>query len=282
MTHLPANIRLNRFVLRAITPVVLLAGLLLLLIYHFHGVLQVTQAQDNAFRGVTALSSGPLQLTFLRDSGTERPLVQWNGYDLITYADWSSTVAVDGQVTELWNTPHGYTFDQATHRIYVSNTGDGWQVIAAITLVSSQQVRVDYSFVALSSAATQPHTVVLTIQHQRVFWYQPGVAGATFRAAVPALSGAAALAGQPSAPIGMLTLSATGPAFAGMQLGDVRAVAAPDGTRQQWASTLTTTYQLTNPPVDKLILLGSETLTFAPSATGAGMPVAAPVQTQAP
>ena len=282
MTHLPANIRLNRFVLRAITPVVLLAGLLLLLIYHFHGVLQVTQAQDNAFRGVTALSSGPLQLTFLRDSGTERPLVQWNGYDLITYADWSSTVAVDGQVTELWNTPHGYTFDHSTRRIYVSSSGDGWQLIAAITLVDSQQVRVDYDFVALSSAATQPHTIVLTIQHQRVFWYQPAVTGTMFRAAVPALSGVAAQAGQPSAPIGTLTLSATGPAATGMQLGDVRAVTTPDGTRQQWASTLTTTYQLTNPLVDKLTPLGTETLTFTPSATGAGTPVAAPVRTQAP
>lgn len=282
MTHLPANIRLNRFVLRAITPVVLLAGLLLLLLYHFHGVLQVTQAQDNAFRGVTALSNGPLQLTFLRDSGAERPLVQWNGYDLITYADWSSTVAVDGQVTELWNTQHGYTFDQTMHRIYVSNAGDGWQVIATITLVDSQQVRVDYSFVALSGAATQPHTVVLSIQHQRVFWYQPAVIGTTFRAAVPALSDAAAQAGQPSASIGTLTLAAAGPAGAAMQLGDVRAVAAPSGTRQQWASTLTTTYQLTNPLVDKLIPLGSETLTFSPSATGTGTPVAAPVQTQAP
>ena len=34
MTRLPDNIRLNRFVLRAITPVVLLAGLLLLVLYH--------------------------------------------------------------------------------------------------------------------------------------------------------------------------------------------------------------------------------------------------------
>lgn len=282
MTRLPDNIRLNRFVLRAITPVVLLAGLLLLVLYHFHGVLQVTQAQDNAFRGVTAMSSGPLQITFLRDSGAERPLVQWNGYDLMTYADWSSTIAVDGHITALWNTPHGYTFDQATRRIYATSSGDGWQVIATITLPDSQHVRVDYQFVALSSAPTQPHEVVLTILHQRVFWYQPGVTGSTFRAQVPALSGAAALAGQASAPIGTLTLTATGPAVDGMALGDVRAVVAPSGARQQWASSLTTTYRLTNPLADRLTPLGAETLTFAPTATGAGTPVAAPVQTQAP
>lgn len=282
MTRLPANIRLNRFVLRAITPVVLLAGLLVLLIYHFHGVLQVTQAQDNTFHGVTALSDGPLQVTFLRDSGTERPLIQWNGYDLVTYADWSSTVAVDGQVTELWNSPHGYTFDQTTRRIYVSNSGTNWQVIAAITLVDSQRVQVDYSFVALSTTTTPPHEMQLVIQHQRVFWYQPTITGTTFRAWVPALSGAAAQAGQPSAPIGTLTLSVAGPAAARMQLGDVRAMVTSDGTREQWASTLTTTYQLTNPPADKLIALGSETLNFAPDATNTGTPVAAPVQMQGP
>ncbi|HEY7834513.1 MAG TPA: hypothetical protein VIG30_13135 [Ktedonobacterales bacterium] len=282
MTHLPVNIRLNRFVLRAITPVVLLGGLLLLLVYHFHGVLAVTQAQDNAFRGVTALSSGPLQVTFLRDSGTQRPLIQWNGIDLMTYADWSSTVAVDGQVTELWNTPHGYTFDQAEQRIYATSSNAGWQVIDTITLVDSQTVRVDYRFVVLSSAAAPPKVVQLTVAHQRVFWYQPAVTGTTFRAQVPAVSGAAAMAGQASAPVGTVTLAVAGAGPVGMQLGDTRGVVGPDGARQEWASSLMTMYDLTNPPVDALTPLGTETLTFAPSAADAGTPVAAPVQTQTP
>ena len=57
--HVPANIRLNRFTTRAITPVVLLGGLLLLAVYHFRGVLAVTQTQNSAFQGLTTMSSGP-------------------------------------------------------------------------------------------------------------------------------------------------------------------------------------------------------------------------------
>jgi hypothetical protein len=275
--HVPANIRLNRFTTRAITPVVLLGGLLLLAVFHFNGVLKITQAQDNLFHGVTAMSDGPLQVTFQRDAGTARPQLQWNGYELITYADWSSTVAIDGVVAELWNNPHGYTYDEARHRLFATTSGDSWQLIEVITLVDSQHVTVAYSFVARHEALAAPHTVTLAIQHFHTFWYRPQLAGTIFRAQV--LPTAGADANQPAVPIGTLTLQAAGPALApgGAQLGNVRSVAGPDGQQQDFASQLTTTYQLTDPLVDKLTPLGTETLTFAPSEAGAGTPVAAPV-----
>lgn len=275
--HIPGNIRLNRFTTRAITPVVLLGGLLLLVVFHFNGVLKVTEAQDNQFHGVIAMSNGPLQVTFQRDSGTARPQLDWNGHDLITYADWSSTVSIDGQVAELWNNSHGYTYDQTTHRLFATTSGDGWQVIEVMTLVDSQHATVAYSFVARHEALTAPHSVTLAIQHFHTFWYRPQVTGNRFHALVLPDSGTGV--SQPSAPIGTLTVEVAGPALApdGAQVGNVRSIVGPDGQRQDYASQLTTTYQLTDPLVDKLTPLGTETLTFSPGGVEAGTPVAAPV-----
>jgi hypothetical protein len=278
----PANVRLNRFTTRAITPVVLLGGLLLLAVYHFNGVLKTTQAQDNQFHGLAALSSGPLQVTFQRDAGTDRPLVQWNGYELLTYADWSSTLSVDAEVSELWNNMHGYTEDQQTHRVFATTTGDGWQVVEVVMVIDSRHLSVEYDFVARSGGQpTQaPRTVALTIQHYGIAWYEPRVAGNSFSAEVPPLTSNAAPPTLPLAPLGVLTLAVSGPALApgGLQLGIMRTVVGSAG-QQTWASQLTTAYQLTAPQVDRLIPLGVETLTFTPSAMRTGAPVGAPVTT---
>ncbi|HEX9413502.1 MAG TPA: hypothetical protein VF916_08355 [Ktedonobacterales bacterium] len=282
--HVPANVRLNRFTARAITPVVLLGGLLLLAVYNFNGLLKLTQQQDKAFHSLTVMSAGPLQITFQRDSGDDRPLIQWNGYKLMTYADWTSTISVDGHVGELWNNQHGYTFDEAERRIVVSTSGDYWQLIEVISLLDSHHAKIDFSFVARGGAAQPPQTLVLNMLHVRTLWYQPAVGATSFTAQVPAISGQAALAGRAAASIGTIKLDVTGPAVVagGVALGDIRAITKASTQQQTWASQLTTTYQVAQLPIDRLLPLGSELLTFTPNAANAGTPVAAPVQTPQP
>jgi hypothetical protein len=281
--RVPANVRLNRFTTRAITPVVLLGGLLLLVLYHFNGVLKLTQQQDDAFLGLTALSSGPLQASFQRDAGTDRPDIRWNGFDLITYADWSSIVAVDGQVSELWNNAHGYAYDARTHQIFATSSGPGWQVVEAVSLPDDRHATVSYSFVARAdasspSAAPAPRTVVLSVEHFHATWADAAVAGDVFTAEVPQAVGDAAGPGTPAA-VGTLTVRVAGPAVgpAALRLGAVTGMAGTGGVPREAAGQLTSVYTLDDPQVDRLTPLGTETVTFTPAAAPPGRAAGAPV-----
>ncbi len=264
------NVRLNHMVRKVITPVVLLAGVLVLAVYHFNGVLKVTTIQDNLFHGVTAYSAGPLQSAFQLNAGTGRPSITYATTSLMSYVDWNSTIAIDGQTQNLWDNYHGYSQDTARRQIFSTTSGDSWQVVEVVTLVNAQTVTVHYDLAVRTVGTAKPHTVVLTITHTSRAWYQPTVRDNVLTAGV--LPGAlpSTLTGQNlPRPIGNLRFSVKGPAVPtdAIALSNVRSVMTASVGLQSVASALTTTYQVTNPPVGQLIPLGTETITFSTGAS---------------
>src|SRR5258708_11197304 len=103
----PLHVQINRFVSKVITPVVLVAGLLLLILLHFRGVLATTVSQDDLYHGQRSFSAGNLQETFMVNAGTDRPRVSWGDLPVLAWVEWSSTIAVDGNVSNLWDNYHG-------------------------------------------------------------------------------------------------------------------------------------------------------------------------------
>lgn len=275
------NARLHTFVTKVITPVVLVAGLLLLALIHFHGVLAITTTQDNTFNGISAYSSGQLQASFQHNGGTDRPSISYSGVNVLSYIDWSSTVTVDGNVQNLWDNFHGYSQDDAHRQIFSTTSGTGWQVVEVITVVNAHTVTVHYDFVARATGNTSPQQVTLSIFHMHQSYYQPSAKKNVFTADVLPTYVATLTGQQLPDPIGKLSVAVTGPAVPGSALAitDLRSTAAPDGTLNSVASSFTTSYQITNPPVDQLTPLGTETITFA-AATATGTPIGAPVTPQ--
>src|SRR5215469_4301625 len=94
--HSRLNVRLYTFVSKVITPAVLLLGLIFLAITHFNGVLANTTSIENLYQGQYAYSVGPMSYTFVVTDGTSRPNIYFNGINLLTYVDWSSTMSIDG------------------------------------------------------------------------------------------------------------------------------------------------------------------------------------------
>ena len=290
--------RLYMLVARSITPVVLLAGLLLLALYHFNIVLDTTQTQNDLLQGITALSQGRLEVDFQRDAGVDRPAMMYGSLPLISYADWNSTISVDGQVQNLWNNLHGYSFDAGHKQLFATTSGSGWQVTQVVQVVNDHTITVTYQFTARPVGATSPHRVALDIAHlhvnntlidtslphNNVFWYYPAVHGATFTAEeLPLLTQNPRTPYDPYepqrfAPMGLTTLQVAGPALASSPITVDDAASAVVGQQQEWwASQITTHYMLTNPTVDQFITLGTETISFKLFNGNAGTPVALPL-----
>ena len=270
------NVRLNRFVKQVITPVVLLAGLLVLVLVHFHGVLNITTANNNLYKGITAYSAGPLEMSFQHNAGTDRPAILYDNVSLLSFVDWNSTITVDGQVQNLWDNFHGYDQDDTKHQVFATTSGYGWQLVEIISLVNAHTVSVQYEFLAQHQGNAEPHHVVLSIVHLHKTWYQPKANGNSFTAqelpgSVSSISGTS----QPHA-LGTLTLTVAGPhvATSPISVDDERGFAQPNGTVLSLATSMTTTYTIDNPQVDRLTPLGTETITFANS-QAAGTPLPA-------
>lgn len=276
------NAQLYTFVKKFITPVGLLAGLLILAIFHFRGVLAVTTAQNNLYHGVTAYSAGAYGVSFQNNAGADRPAILYGNVNLLSYADWNSTISVDGQVQNLWDNFHGYNSDDTKREIFATTSGYGWQVIEVVTLVNSHTVTVQYNFMAAHQGTAEPHHVVLSITHLHKTWYQPAVHGDTFTAEVlPGyLSAIDSTSSIPHA-IGTVTLAVNGPdvpATHAISIDDLQGYAVSGTTERFLASSMTTTYTVDNPQVDRLITLGTETVTFSTD-LAVGTPIPAPVAT---
>lgn len=276
------NAHLYTFVKKFITPLVLLAGLLILAIFHFRGVLGVTTAQNNLYLGVTAYSSGAYGISFQHNAGTDRPAILYGNINVLNYADWNSTISVDGQVQNLWDNFHGYSADDTKHQVFATTSGYGWQVVEVVTLVDSHTVTVQYNFMATHQGTAEPHQVVLTIAHLHKTWYQPVVQGNTFSAEVlPSyLSSITSTTTVPHA-IGTVHVSVSGPAVPAtnaVSIDDLRGYTGNSTAEQFLASSMTTTFTIDNPQVDRLVPLGTETVTFS-SALPTGTPFPAPVAT---
>lgn len=270
------NVRLNRFVKMVITPVVLLAGLLMLVLLHFHGVLSITTANNNLYKGITAYSAGSLEMSFQHNAGTDRPAIMYGNVNLLSFVDWSSTISVDGQVQNLWDNFHGYDQDDTKHQIFATTSGYGWQLVEIVSLVNAHTVTVQYNFMAQHQGDAEPHHVVLSIVHLHKSWYQPQVKGGTFTAQV--LPGyVSSISSDTTRPhgIGILTLTVAGQHVSAtpMSIDDVHGFAQPNGTELSLATSMTTRYSIDNPQVDRLTPLGTETITFANTqAPGAPVP----------
>lgn len=270
------NVRLNRFLMKVITPVVLLVGLLMLVLLHFHGVLGITTADQNLYKGITAYSSGPLEMSFQHNSGADRPAILYDNVSLLSYVDWNSTITVDGQVQNLWDNFHGYDQDDTKHQVFATTSGYGWQLVEIISLVNAHSVTVQYDFMAQHQGDAEPHNVVLNIVHLHKSWYQPQVNGDTFTAQelpgyVKSISGT----DRPHA-IGTMTVTVAGDHVSSspISIDDLHGFAQPGGGMLSLATSMTTSYTISNPQVDRLTPLGTETITFANS-EAAGTPLPA-------
>src|SRR5215469_7912914 len=172
------NMRLYTFVSKVITPAVLLLGLLVLAVFHFNGVLANTQSIDNIYHGEQAYSDGPMSYTFQELAGTDRPDIDYNGFSILNFVDWSSTMSIDGHVTNLWDNFHGYDYDRQNPNdteFFSTTTGTGWQLIEVVKLTSNHSVTVSYSIVARTETLAEPHHVILTIEHVHQSLYQPTI-----------------------------------------------------------------------------------------------------------
>ncbi len=255
--------RLLLFLKYYLTPIVLLAGLLILVMLHFSSVLTVAQSQQNAFHGNVSYSQGSLAMRYNANSGAGRPALTWNNWSLVSYSEWSSLVSVDGVTQELWNSAHGYTVDNAKRQIYTAATGPNWQIIQVSTLVNAQTVRIAWSAVLRpQSGQPLPKRIEVDIRHTQGAWINPTIQGNTFSAQVAETAGRPT-SGQPM--VGRLSVALSGPGLASQpfSIADLSSSAGPNGLTS-WATTLVTRYTLNNAVSNILLPLGTETITFHP------------------
>lgn len=287
------DVRLYRALARAITPAVLIAGLLLLAVYHFNGILKTTAVTDNLFHGVTAFSSGRLELDFQRDAGIDRPAILWDRLGVMSISEWDSIIAVDGHTDELWNNFHGYSVDAAHNAMYVTISGYGWQVTEIAKLVNDHTVTVTFELTARNVGTAVPRHIELVVNHHHNngqpgtmsgFWYYPQLNGASFTAEeLPLGVQNPAMPYRPDTyqsfnPDATTSLSVAGPALAQTPIVlDDATSAVLQGHSQSWVSGFTTHYVVDDPPPDQLLMLGTETITVQPLASGAGTPVVLPL-----
>lgn len=258
--------RLRALLKLYITPLVLIAGVIVLMFYHFRGVLKLTATQDIAFHGLIAYSQGPLSMSFAQNAGIQRPYILYNNKNLLTYSDWDSIVSVDGVTQSLWNSTHGYSSDDAKRQIFSTSTGQNWQVVEVATLVDQRTVRVTFSFVSRATLGNPPGSQFeIDLAHQHTAWYNPAISGNTFTAdVVNQTSGQIQNQLEPT-PDGVIHVTLSGPAVTSgaLQLGALKTVAGPKGL-VTLTSQFMTRYTLTNPPANVLIPLATETITFTP------------------
>ncbi|MGH2487206.1 MAG: hypothetical protein ACRDHE_14460, partial [Ktedonobacterales bacterium] len=182
----------------------------------------------------------------------------------------------------LWDNMHGYSQDNAHHQIFSTISGAGWQVIQIATLVDAHTMTVRYDFVARNQGLAVPRNVTLSILHTHKSLYQPTLRGSTLKAGVLPAAVSSLDGGAAPAPMGALTFAVSGPS-AGVNpitVNNVTSAVGPNGATRSVADSFTTTYALSNPIVDKLTTLATETITYT-SLTAPGAPVGAPVATPA-
>lgn len=280
------NITLRIFINKVITPAVLLLGLLILVIYNFNGVLKTAQTQDNQYHNQVVYSQQSMTSTFKPLEGASRPDVSYGGNELLSYNEWSSTIAVDGNVQELWNNDHGYSFDATKRQVFNTITGDGWQLIEVVTLQDSNTESVSLSFVDRPATPSAPNHFVIDIAHVHSFWYNPQIQGNAFTAQVvegnPAQFQSMISQSQASTnPVGSISLNVAG--AAGGPVAQPQIILEHYNSTQSqagsspWSQGFITEYTIDNPGANEMIPMGTETLTFHPVAKDAGAPVGGPV-----
>jgi hypothetical protein len=264
--------RLKQFVTAVVTPAVLMAGVLLVALVHFHNTLSLAEQSDLFARGVMAYNSGQLQVLFQRDAGAQRPLVQYGQQPVLAYTEWSSSVVVDGQVYSLWDQQHGYSFDDTRKRIFSAISGQGWQVVQVVT-VGPGTIAVAYSFDYVGPPAVPPHEVGLILVHEQRSWLDPTIVGATFRAGVtsqPIDDTSASVAIRPQWKLAV-TAAPAGGVQATLHVDSLRSTYDPlTSASVTWASQFTTTYTLATPQPNVLTPLATESVTVAPMASPSG------------
>ncbi|MBE3557939.1 MAG: hypothetical protein IMW89_01770 [Ktedonobacteraceae bacterium] len=272
-SHKPSSFTpgLRAFISRVITPAVLVTGVLILILYNFNGVLKTTQTTNDHFHGLVSFSAGPFAYRFKETAGIERPSLRYSGQELLSYAEWSSTISVDGDVQEIWNNNHGYSYDEARQQTFSTVTGEGYQLIEIVTLVDDHTVTVTFNFVASPVRIPAPAHYVIDIAHIHNSWSGYQISGDTFTAQVT--NGDPVVGTSLPASIGLLSLKVTGDAVRNplLKVSNAQAVTTPKGTVSV-ANAFITEYRLDNPTPSQMLTLGTETITFRPASKTAGQP----------
>lgn len=270
---------------KLVVPLILLVGLITLAVFHFNTVLKTVQANDSSANGTTSCARGGLQLVFRRDAGTDRPGITFNGASVLSYADWSSTISINGTSEELWNNFHGYSYDAARCTIYSTTTGKGWQLVAVISLVDDHTAQVAYHFAARPSSGPTIDQMDLRILHAAPLWFAPSVKNNTLTGSILPPTVHTIDRHSPPAAVATLTLRASGNALppSAIELGGYHTLVDETGVSLSWASSAVTDYRLTAPDADHLIELGVERITVQPSdAAASGTPIGASVAPPTP
>lgn len=283
--HKNASLRATSIsISKIVTPLVLIIGLLFFATRDFTHVLAVTQRQDDQFQQLFAFHQGPFASTFKHSAGMDRPALLYYHDNLLSYAEWSSTITVDGNQQELWNSSHTYRVDEKNQTVYNIMRGIDWQLTEKIVVLQHQSIRVDFSFVAQPAPATSETHFVFDIVHTHDFWYNQLINGQTFTGQVmlgdpetlqrteakyrPILLGTLSLTVQSQLPQAPRLLVPTNNAVIGAT------------HSWQWTRSLITEYTIDHPTPAQTIPLGSETITFAPNNYPSANLSSANVQTQ--
>jgi hypothetical protein len=276
--------RPKQFVTAAITPAVLILALLAFSVLHFRNDVALAVQHDQLYLGSVTYNTGLFGVSFARDEGGNRPLITYGQDNALRYAEWNSYLVIDGQVYPLWDQSHGYSFDPQRKQIFSTVSGADWQLVQVTSLVGSH-VDVTYDFVTkthgVSSAYGGPHQITLVLTHLHNYWINPTVTGTVFEAGITTLyqdqdavlgqvqqgTGGAPLqtpdvAVRPSWTMQLRAQPAAG-VQGSLQLGAMGSSGNPiKGTGETWASQLTASYTLTNPDINVLVPLATETITL--------------------
>lgn len=278
-----ATLTLYSMLSKIITPIALLLGVLILITYNFSSVLKTIEPQSDPYHGRVAFNQGALYAVFKENTGLDRPNIAYNGNEFLSYAEWSSTISVDGEMQELWNNYHGYSVDETHHQVYNTVSGNGWQLIEIATLVDDHTVTVTFNLVTRPQSTTPPSQYVLDIMHTHNFWYQEQISGGTFNAEVaegdPANSQNSPQTYQPTT-LGSvsLTVKNDGAQASSLRLSDVHTSIMPGG-KLSWSQGLISEYKIANPPPFQMITLGTETLHFHAADATPEHPMSGPIPT---
>lgn len=267
---------LRSFLTMVMTPAVLVLGVLFLIYFNFSAVLKASQVNDDQFQGLVSFSQGNFAYRFQETAGIDRPALRFNGINMLSYAEWSSTVSVAGNVQELWNNAHGYDVDSNKRQVYSTISGDGWQLTKIISLVNDHTVTVAFQFVARPVSLPGPASYVFDIAHVVTSpeeWYNIQTNRTTFTASVLQADGMPTPTSSSFMNYGTLSLSATGPALhtPAIQLENSTTYAASKGSLTL-GQAFYTEYHVTKPTPFEMIPLGTETLTFKPAQTPSDAP----------
>jgi hypothetical protein len=269
---------LNTFLSKVATPAILLLGILILIYFNFNSVYKAQQVTSSQASGIVAFSQGNFAMRFQENAGIERPALRYSGLDILSYAEWSSTVAVDGDIQELWNTSHGYDVDTAHNQLNSAIKGDGWQLFEVINLVNDHTITVTFEFTATPKVFPAPDLYVFDIAHvitNSAEWYNYHIGTGTFTAQTISGTPTDVTSLQSPGILGTISLAATGadvPA-PNVIIQNKATIATTKKSVIDVAQSFFTEYTVKNPSPDRLITLGTETLTYHAGQTATGSPL---------